>query len=63
MSFPDSVGSDLDYYERLNPQDPGDWCPHNVDLNEAGCWKCIEERQRLLRMAAMTDEMLRKVGA
>lgn len=47
----------------------GEWpepmalCPHEVDLNEAECGRCVEERRRELAMAQMTDEMLRKVEA
>ena len=39
--FPDKTGSDVDYYERLNPQNPGhDFCRHGVDLHEATCYPC-----------------------
>lgn len=39
--FPDHTGSDVDYYERLNPSDPGHrYCPHGIDTDAARCCIC-----------------------
>jgi hypothetical protein len=55
--FPDYTGSDVDYYERLNPQDPGhEFCRHLVDLDEATCYQCVVERAQ--RSAATAGDEL-----
>lgn len=52
-----SDASDVDYYDRLNPQNPGhEFCKHNVDLDEAFCWRCKVERDE--RAAALSAREL-----
>ncbi len=49
--------SDVDMYDRLNPQNPGhEFCRHLVDLDEATCWRCQEERTE--RAAALAGRSL-----
>lgn len=54
--FRDDTGSDVDYYDRLNPQNPGhEFCKHNVDLDEAFCWRCKVERDERARELSASD--------
>ena len=43
--FPDHVGSDIDYYDRLNPQDPRtEMCEHGRQADTCGI--CLEAEYR-----------------